>query len=133
MNSANIKATLESMVANLIASALPADVCSYLRVYTTDECRYKLFDITEAPDIPDALKKNGISTRASDPWTQLRSILCANRLRMVPSAVLAGFVAPIVSRHFLIAPSASNAITTTGPSVINLTSEAKKGRSRCTP
>src|SRR6266571_2130401 len=64
-----------------------------------------------------ALKKTGISTAAvsgaSDPCTQLRSMLSANRFRMVPSAAFAGLVAPIVSRHFLIASGASSTITTT--------------------
>jgi len=76
-----------------------------------------------------ALKKNGISTAAcsgaSEPCTQFRSMLAAKRLRIVPSAALAGFVAPMVSRHFLIASAASRTITTAGPSVINFTRAAE--------
>ncbi len=80
------------------------------------------------------LKKNGISiaavSGASDPCTALRSILCANFLRMVPSAAFSGLVAPISSRHCLIAFSRSSTSTTTGPSVMNVTSPLKNGRSR---
>src|SRR4029077_18951320 len=51
-----------------------------------------------------AAKKNGISTAAvsgaSDPCTQLRSMPVANFFRIVPSAALAGLVAPLVSRPF---------------------------------
>ena len=54
MKSANISATVESIVANLIASALPAVVRSYLRVCTIDECRYRLCGITVAPRMPMA-------------------------------------------------------------------------------
>ena len=50
----------------------------------------------------------------------------ANRLRIVPSAALAGLVAPITSRHFSMAFSRSSANTTTGPSVMNLTKPGKK-------
>ena len=38
-NSANISATVESRVANLIASRLPLVFCSYLRVCTIELCR----------------------------------------------------------------------------------------------
>ena len=44
---------------------------------------------------------------------------------MVPSAALAGFVAPITSRSPLMASSRSRAITTMGPSVMNFTRPAK--------
>src|SRR6266705_272980 len=51
----------------------------------------------------EAEKKNGISmaavSAASEPCAQLRSMEVANILRMVPSAALAGLVAPMVSRH----------------------------------
>ena len=63
---------------------------------------------------------------------QLRSMLAANRLRMVPSAALAGLVAPITSRSPLMASSRSSAMTMIGPSVMNFTSPPKKGRSRWT-
>ena len=39
MNSANISATVESIVAKRIASRLLSDVSPYLRVCTIDECR----------------------------------------------------------------------------------------------
>ena len=39
MNSADISATVESMVEKRIASPLPASVSAYLRVCTIDECR----------------------------------------------------------------------------------------------
>src|SRR5277367_3907348 len=65
------------------------------------------------------LKKNATSraavSGASEPWVAFFSTSIPNSLRIVPGAALAGSVAPIRSRHFAIAPSASNAITTTGP------------------
>ena len=42
MKSANMRANDESIVAKRIASALLAKVSMYFRVWTTDECRYRL-------------------------------------------------------------------------------------------
>ena len=39
MNSANMSANVESIVANLIAWRRPTGVCSNFRVCTIDECR----------------------------------------------------------------------------------------------
>ena len=55
MNSADIRATVESMVAKRIASPLPASVSAYMRVCTTEECRYRLCGITVAPRMPTAM------------------------------------------------------------------------------
>ena len=55
MNSADISATEESMVAKRIASVLLARVSMYLRVCTIDECRYRLCGITVAPRMPSAM------------------------------------------------------------------------------
>ena len=71
-------------------------------------------------------KQNAISVRAfsglSEPCTELASMLSAKSLRIVPSAALAGFVAPITSRFLATAPSPSSTCTTTGPLVMNSTS-----------
>ena len=53
MNSADISAIVESMVANRIASACSSSSSVYLRVCTIDECRYRLCGITVAPRIAD--------------------------------------------------------------------------------
>src|SRR5947207_12910677 len=55
MNSAKLKARVESMDAYLSAIRFPAGVSSYARVCTTDECRYRLCGITVAPRIPIAM------------------------------------------------------------------------------
>src|SRR3989441_4733694 len=55
MNSAKLKARVESMNAYLTAIRFPAVVSSYARVCTTDECRYRLCGITVAPRIPIAM------------------------------------------------------------------------------
>src|SRR5213594_4455807 len=55
MNSAKLKARVESMNAYLTAIRFPAVVSSYARVCTTDECRYRLWGITVAPRIPIAM------------------------------------------------------------------------------
>ena len=70
---------------------------------------------------------------ASEPWTEFSPTDRAKSLRIVPASALAGFVAPMMSRYFLMAPSPSRTCTTTGPAVIVSTSSPKKGRSRCTP
>jgi hypothetical protein len=48
-------------------------------------------------------------------------MLAANSFRMVPSAALAGLVAPITSLSLAMASSRSRASTITGPSVMNVT------------
>ena len=53
-------------------------------------------------------------------------------LRSVPASAFAGSVAPIVSRHFLIASGASSASSTHGPDDMKSVSPPKNGRSRCT-
>lgn len=50
-------------------------------------------------------------------------------LRMVPSAAAAGSVAPMVSRYFWTAFSASRTRTITGLRVMKVTSSRKKPRS----
>ncbi len=60
-------------------------------------------------------------------------MLSAKSLRIVPAAALAGLVAPITSRFLATASSPSRTWTTTGPLVMNSTSEAKNGRSRWMP
>jgi len=55
-----------------------------------------------------------------------------NCFRMVPSSALAGSVAPITSRQFLIALGASSAMTMAGPDDMNSVRLAKNGRSRWT-
>ena len=55
MKSADISATVESMVAKRIASRLLSSVSRYLRVCTIDECRYRLCGITVAPRMPIAM------------------------------------------------------------------------------
>jgi len=81
-------------------------------------------------------KKKAISVRAfsgeSDPCTLFASMLLANSLRMVPSAALAGLVAPMTSRFRATALSPSSTCTMTGPLVMYCTRLLKKGRSRCT-
>src|SRR5207253_2202967 len=83
-----------------------------------------------------ALKKYGISNAAvsgaSEPCTALASIELANSLRMVPAAALAGSVAPMRSRHFWIALSASSTSGMHGPCVMNVQRLLKKGRCRWT-
>ena len=59
-------------------------------------------------------------------------MLFANSLRMVPSAALAGLVAPITSRFFATAFSPSSTWTMTGPDVMYAQSDLKNGRSRWT-
>ena len=59
-------------------------------------------------------------------------MLVAKSLRIVPSAALAGLVAPINSRFLATALSPSRTISSTGPEVMNSTRLPKKGRSRCT-
>jgi len=68
----------------------------------------------------------------SDPCTLFASMLFANSFRMVPSAALAGFVAPITSRLRATAFSPSSTCTMTGPLVMYCTRLLKNGRSRCT-
>lgn len=63
------------------------------------------------------------------PWEQLRPMLLAKRLRIVPSAALAGLVAPMTSRHLATASSRSRQSRTHGPSLMKSTSSPKKGRS----
>src|SRR5438034_3562452 len=81
-----------------------------------------------------ALKKYGISNAAvsgaSEPCTALASIELANSLRMVPAAALAGSVAPMRSRHFLMALSASSTIGMHGPCVMKAQRLWKNGRWR---
>ena len=60
-------------------------------------------------------------------------MLSANIFRIVPSAALAGFVAPMISRFRVIALSPSSTCTTTGPDVMNVTRSRKNPRSRCAP
>jgi hypothetical protein len=60
-------------------------------------------------------------------------MLSAKSLRIVPSAALAGLVAPISSRFFATAFSPSSTCTTTGPEVMKATRSLKKGRARWTP
>ena len=50
-----------------------------------------------------------------------------NSFRSVPSAALAGSVAPITSRHFWIASGASSTITTAGPDDMKSVSPPKNG------
>ena len=50
----------------------------------------------------------------------LFSIDVPNSLRSVPASALAGSVAPISVRHFLIASGASSASTTAGPDDMNV-------------
>lgn len=50
----------------------------------------------------------------------------------MPSAACAGSVAPMTSRYFWIAFSASSTITTTGLRVMNSTSSPKNGRAEWT-
>src|SRR5207237_956692 len=69
---------------------------------------------------------------ASDPCVALPSIDSANSLRSVPASALAGSVAPISMRHFLIASADSSTITIAGPDDMNDVRLAKNGRSRCT-
>src|SRR5262249_44838468 len=69
---------------------------------------------------------------ASDPCVALRSIDSANSLRSVPASALAGSVAPISVRHFLIASGASSTMTIAGPDDMNSVRLAKNGRSRWT-
>src|SRR3546814_10868923 len=60
-------------------------------------------------------------------------MLSAKSLRMVPSAALAGLVAPITSRYLAMAFSPSSTCTTTGPEIMKSTRSLKKGRALCTP
>ena len=50
-----MSAIVESMNAKRTASRLPAAFCSYFRVCTMDECRYRLCGITVAPRMPIAM------------------------------------------------------------------------------
>jgi len=61
-----------------------------------------------------------------------RSIDSANSLRIVPASALAGSVAPMSVRHFLIASGASSTSTMDGPDDMNSVRLAKNGRARCT-
>src|SRR4051794_11156402 len=69
---------------------------------------------------------------ASEPCVALRSIDSANSLRSVPPSALAGSVAPISVRHFLMPSSASSTRTIAGPDDMNDVRLPKNGRSRCT-
>ena len=66
---------------------------------------------TEVHSLEDAEKKYAISSAAvsgaSEPCTEFSPTLCANSARIVPAAASDGFVAPITSRFFAIAPSPS--------------------------
>ena len=55
MNSADISAIVESMVANRIASFRLSSESEYFRVCTIEECRYRLCGITVAPRMPMAM------------------------------------------------------------------------------
>jgi hypothetical protein len=55
MKRANISATDESMVEKRIASRLLSTSSRYFRVWTIDECRYRLCGITVAPRMPTAM------------------------------------------------------------------------------
>src|SRR6185503_258723 len=87
--------------------------------------------ISSIPGKKYPISKEAVSG-ASDPCVALRSIDCANSLRSVPASALAGSVAPINVRHFLIASGASKTTTIAGPEAINSVRLAKNGRSRCT-
>ena len=54
-NSADISATVESMVANRTAWRRLLGESPYLRVWMIDECRYRLCGITVAPRMPTAM------------------------------------------------------------------------------
>src|SRR4029077_7728101 len=68
----------------------------------------------------------------SDPCTALNSMFVPWVLRIVPATALAGSVAPINSRFFLIALSPCRTSTTTGPDTINEQRLSKNGRALCT-
>src|SRR5262249_39251002 len=69
---------------------------------------------------------------ASDPCVALRSIDCPNSWRRVPASALAGSVAPISVRHFLIASGASSTRTMAGPDDMNVVRLPKNPLPRCT-
>src|SRR2546422_8426125 len=82
MNSAKLKARVESMNAYLTAIRFPAVVSSYARVCTTDECRYRLCGITVAPRIPIAMnslsgsaRMEAWGTRSEEHTSELQSRL----------------------------------------------------------
>src|SRR6185295_4865700 len=81
-------------------------------------------------------KKYEISTLAfsgeSDPCTALNSMFVPWALRIVPGSALAGSVAPISSRFFLMALSPCNTITSDGPEHINSQRLSKNGLALCT-
>ena len=66
MKSADISANDESIVAKRIASVLLATSSRYLRVWTIDECRYRLCGITVAPRMLIAMYSMFRSTRMRD-------------------------------------------------------------------
>ena len=71
---------------------------------------------------------NAAVSGASEPCVALLSIDAPKSLRSVPGSAFAGSVAPIRSRHFLIAPSASRHITTHGPDDMKSVRPPKNGR-----
>src|SRR5947208_3781819 len=80
MNSAKLKARVESMNAYFTAIRFPAVVSSYARVCTTDECRYRLWGITVAPRIPIAMyslwgsaRMEARGTRSEEHTSELQS------------------------------------------------------------
>ena len=72
----------------------------------------------DQPTMSASVKNWAISSLAfswlSEPWTEFSPIDWAKSLRMVPSAALAGLVAPMTSRYLATALSPSSTCTTTG-------------------
>ena len=62
----------------------------------------------------------------------LLPMLVPRSWRIVPGAAFFGSVAPIASRHLLIAPSASSTIAKILPELMNSVSSPKNGRDLCT-
>ena len=71
---------------------------------------------------------NAAVSGASDPCVALFSIDAPNSLRSVPGSALAGSVAPMSVRHFLIASGASRHMTTQGPEDMKSVRLPKNGR-----
>src|SRR5260370_38516641 len=94
----------------------------------TAESRKAWDQMSSRPEKKKPISKAAVSG-ASEPWGQLLPMLVPRSWRMVPVEAFFGSVAPMVSRHFRMAPSASRTRAKILPELMKSGSSPKKGRS----
>ncbi len=91
------------------------------------QSRKSVDQMSSRPEKKYPISKAAVSG-ASEPCVQLLPILVPRSWRMVPGAAFFGSVAPMVSRHLRMAPSASRTRAKILPELMKSVSSPKKGQ-----